>query len=143
MYPMGGTMESERMYRAVFYAGSGWNFLASIPTLFLVGSLPGLIDIEAPNYPIFVYFNLMTMSMYGCVQFVVARNLSTARPYIKILVWAKLLTVAFFLFGLLFLSMPQNLSGFLGPGIFLDLLFGLLFWRYLVFSSRATVAVRP
>ncbi len=135
-------MESERIYRGIFYAGGGWNFLASIPTIFLVGTLPGLIDIEAPNYPIFVYFNLMTMSMYGCVQIAVARNLATSRPYIKILVWAKLLTVFFFVFGLLFLSMPPNLSGFLGPGIFLDLIFGLLFWRYLVFSSKPAVAIQ-
>jgi hypothetical protein len=134
-------MESERVYRGIFYAGSGWNFLASIPTLFLVGSLPGLIDIEAPNYPIFVYFNLITMSMYGCVQFAVARHLATSRPYVKILVWAKFLTVLCFIFGLLFLSMPPNLSSFLGPGIFLDLIFGLLFWRYLVFSSKTAAAV--
>jgi hypothetical protein len=79
------------------------------------------------------------MSMYGLVQFAVARNLATSRPYVKILVAAKLFTVFFFVFGLLFLEMPANLSGFLGPGILLDLIFGILFWRYLAFSSRAAV----
>ena len=133
-------MESERLYRGIFYAGSAWNFLASVPTLFLVGSLPTIIGIDAPNYPIFVYFNLMTVSMYGLVQFAVARNLATARPYVKILVAAKLLTVLFFVFGVAFLKMPGELTGFLGPGIFLDLVFGILFWRYLAFSARQAVA---
>ncbi len=136
-------MESERLYRGIFYAGSAWNFLASIPTLFLVGSLPSIIGIEAPNYPIFIYFNLMTMSMYGLVQFAVARNLGTSRPYIKILVAAKLLTVLFFVLGLLFLEMPSGLTGFLGPGIVLDLIFGILFWRYLAFSAKPEVAEQP
>lgn len=129
-------MESERLYRGVFYAGSVWNFVASVPTLFLVGSLPSIIGIDPPNYPIFIYFNLMTMSMFGLVQFAVARNLASSRPYVKILIAAKFLTVLFFVFGLIYLNMPSNLTGFLGPGIVLDLIFGILFWRYVAFSTK-------
>lgn len=129
-------MESERFYRGVFYAGSGWNFLTSIPTMFLVGTLPAMIQIEAPRYPLFIYFNLMTMFMFGCVQFAVARHLSVARPFVKILVWSKMLTVLTFVAAIVFLAMPANLTRFLAPGMFADLVFGALFWRYLVFSAK-------
>ncbi len=129
-------MESERFYRGVFYAGSGWNFLASIPTAFLVGTLPAMIQIEAPHYPVFIYLNLMTVFIFGCMQFAVAKHLSVARPFVKILVWSKLLTVFIFVAAILFLAMPANLTQFLAPGIILDLVFGALYWRYLVFSAK-------
>lgn len=133
-------MESEQFYRRVFYAGSGWNFLASIPTAFLVSTLPAAIQIEVPRYPIFIYFNLMTVCMFGCVQFAVARHLSAARPFVKILVWSKMLTVLIFVAAIVFLAMPTSLTGFLAPGMFVDLVFGALFWRYLVFSAKAKTA---
>lgn len=129
-------MENERFYRGVFYAGSGWNFLASIPTAFLIGTLPAAIQIEVPHYPIFIYFNLMTVFMFGCMQFAVARHLSVSRPFVKILVWSKMLAVLIFIAAIVFLVMPTNLTGFLAPGIFVDLVFGALFWRYLVFSAN-------
>jgi len=132
-------MESERLYRGVFFAGSAWNFIASIPTMFLVGFLPSMIQIEAPRYPIFIYFNLMTMSMYGCIQFVVAKNLNSSRSFVKILFWAKTLTVLTFVAGVVFLDMPPSLISFLAPGIVLDLIFAALFWRYLVFSRAVKV----
>lgn len=129
-------MENEGFYKKVFFVGSAWNFLASVPTFFLVGLLPGMIGIEDPKYPIFIYFNLMTMFLFGCVQFTVGRNLATARPYVKILVWSKLLTVLIFLGGLALLSMPVGLVNFFAPGMVLDLILGLLFWRYLMFSAK-------
>jgi len=129
-------MESVRFYRWVFYAGGVWNFLASVPTLFLVGSLPEMIQIDAPLYPIFIYFNLMTMMMYGFIQFAVARHMDTARPFVKILVWAKMLTVAVFVACIFLLPTPRGLIDFLAPGIALDLVFGSLFWRYLAFSAK-------
>ncbi|HWP81441.1 MAG TPA: hypothetical protein VNN76_02185 [Bacteroidota bacterium] len=121
-------MDTERFYRAVYYAGSGWNFLASVPTFFLVGILPAMLQIDPPLYPIFIYFNLMTMFLFGCIQFTVARNLSTSRPYVKILIWSKLLTVGIFMGGFFLLSIPRGLIEFLAPGMFLDLIFGILFW---------------
>ncbi len=130
-------MESERFYRGVFYAGGGWNFLMSIPMTFLVSSLPAMIQIDAPRYPIFVYFNLMTVCLFGCIQILVARNLSSSRSLVKILVWSKMLTVVVFVAGLFFLAMPPNLTNFLLPGMIIDLIFGVLFWRYLFFSSKS------
>jgi hypothetical protein len=124
-------MERERFYRAVYYAGSGWNFIASVPTFFLVSVLPAMLQIQEPLYPIFIYFNLMTMFLFGCIQFTVARNLLSSRPFVKILIWSKVLTVLIFVGGLLFLSIPRGLVEFLAPGIFLDLIFGILFWRSL------------
>jgi hypothetical protein len=129
-------MESERFYRGVFYSGSIWNFVASIPTMFLVNALPGMIGIEPPNHVIFIYFNLMTMFLFGCIQFTVARHLAEARPYIRILVWSKFLTIAIFLGALAFLPMAQGLTEFFVPGMILDLLFGLLFLRYLFYSAK-------
>jgi hypothetical protein len=134
-------MESENLYRKVFYAGCGWNFLVSIPMVFLVGSLPGMIDIDAPRYPIFIYFNLMTVFLFGCLQFTVARHLETARPYVKILAWSKILLVLVFLASVFFLAMPAALTEFLAPGMVVDLVFGLLFWRYLQFSAVKTKPV--
>lgn len=133
-------MNNERFYRGVFYTGGAWNFLASIPTFFLVGSLPGIIGIEDPKYPIFIYFNLMTMFLFGLIHFTVVRHLATARPFVKILLWSKILTVLIFLGGILMLSMPSNLISFLAPGITLDLILGFLFWRYL-FVTGASKAV--
>ena len=133
-------MESERFYRGVFYAGSAWNFVASVPTFFLVGSLPGMIEIDPPNFPIFIYFNLMTMFLFGCIQFTVGRNLPGARPFVKILIWSKILTVLIFIAGLILLSMPSGLISFLAPGIVLDLIFGLFFWRYLSIASKLKTA---
>lgn len=131
-------MESEQFYRRVLYAGSGWNFLVSIPIVFLVNSLPAMISIEAPRYPVFIYFNLMTVFLFGCVQFVAARHLDTARPFVKILALSKILTVVVFLYAVFFLAMPAPLTEFLAPGIVVDLIFGLLFLRYLQFSARKT-----
>jgi len=129
-------MESEGFYRGVFYSGSLWNFVASVPTMFLVNALPGIIGIDPPNHVIFIYFNLMTMFLFGCIQFTVARHLDEARPYIKILVWSKLLTVAVFLGALAYLPMESGLTEFFIPGMILDLLFGLLFLRYLFYSAK-------
>jgi hypothetical protein len=130
-------MESQLFYKRVFYAGSAWNWFASIPTFFLVPMLPGLIHIEGPRYPIFIYFNLMTVMLFGCIQFTVARNLASTRPFVKILVWSKILTVIIFAGALVLIPMPSELVGFIGPGMFIDLVFGLLFWRYLKFSESA------
>ncbi|MEX2116657.1 MAG: hypothetical protein WEB37_07210 [Bacteroidota bacterium] len=129
-------MESERFYRGVFYSGSIWNFIASVPTMFLVNALPDLIGIEPPNHVIFIYFSLMTMFLFGCIQFTIARHLIEARPYIRILVWSKLLTVAIFIGALAFLPMASGLTEFLFPGMIIDLLFGLLFLRYLFYSAK-------
>jgi hypothetical protein len=133
-------MESERLYRVVFYSGCGWNLLASIPTFFLVSLLPSLIEIADPRYPIFIYFNLMTVALFGCIQFTVARNLRVSRGFVKILAWSKILTFSIFVGSLFLLDMPGNLITFLAPGMVIDLLFGLLFWRYLTFSKRQQAA---
>lgn len=136
-------MENERFYRGVFYAGCVWNFLVSLPVMLLVQALPSMLKIEPPRFPIFIYFNLMTVFMFGCVQFVIARNLQTARPYVKILFWSKIFTVLVFIAGLAFLTMPPSLSGFLAPGMVVDFLFALLFWRYLVFSGGGPSREKP
>lgn len=130
-------MENDRFYRAVFYAGGAWNFLASIPTVFLVRSLPTMIQIDAPRYPIFVYFNLMTVCLFGFIQILVARNLRSSRSLVKILIWSKMLTIVVFVGALFFLAMPPNLTNFLLPGMVIDLIFGGLFWRFLFFSAKA------
>jgi hypothetical protein len=128
-------MESLRLYRGIFYFGAGWNFLASVPTFLLVSSLPSMLQIEPPLYPLFIYFNLMTVFLFGCLHIVVARSMSSSRSLVVVIAWSKFLTALIFVGGLVFLSMPQPLIEFLAPGMALDLLLGAAFWRYLIFSK--------
>jgi len=135
-------METERFYRIVLYVGAGWNFLVSVPTFFLVNSLPSMIDIEPPKYPIFIYFNLMTVFLFAWIHLLAARSPFESRPLMTILAWSKLLTVIIFAGALLFLSMPAGLIEFFLPGMIIDLILGLLFIRCIVISGR-TLAVAP
>jgi hypothetical protein len=53
--------------------------------------------------------------------------------------WSKLLTAGIFVGAIFLVPMPKELTGFLAPGMAIDLGFGLAFWRYLIFS-RSTAA---
>ncbi len=128
-------MERERFYRGVFIAGGTWNLLVAVPTFFLVHRLASMFGLEEPRYPIFIYFNLMTVAMFGFVAFYVARNLATSRGLVKILVYSKLLTFAIFGAAYFALKMPDALINLIGPGMFVDLALGMLYWRYLVLSA--------
>ena len=104
-------------------------------TLFvLTGSLPSIIGIEPPRYPIFIHLNLMSIFFFGCIQWIIARDLHGHRSFVKLLVWAKLAMGAVFLYSILLDAPPKALMGFLGPGVALDVMFGLIFWRFLIFS---------
>ncbi len=129
-------MENLRFYRIVFLVGFVWNLLVALPLFCLVWYLPTMLEIGEPHYPIFIYYNLMDVGLFGALQFYVARHLETSRGVVVILAWSKLFTVLIFLGGLLFLSMPAGLTGFFAPGMVIDAIFGLLFWRFLVYSSR-------
>jgi hypothetical protein len=130
-------MESEQFYKRVFLAGSFWNWIVSIPLFALVWYLPTMIKITEPLYPIFIYFNLMTVAMFGCVQYTVSKNPPELRGFVKILAWSKILTFFIFVAAVAALNMPSELTQFLAGGMVVDLLFGLLFWRYLVFSKKS------
>jgi hypothetical protein len=132
-------METDRLYKALFYVGSGWNFLIAVALFVLTGSLPSLIGIEQPRYPLFIHFNLTSIFFFGIMQLIIARNLYGHRSFVKMLMWAKLAMGAVLLYSILVDSPPKELVGFLAPGIVLDVIFGLLFWRFLVFS-RARVS---
>ena len=133
-------MESDKLYKILFTIGSGWNFVMSVAVFFLVGSLPGIIGIEPPRYPIFIYFNLMSIFFFGCIQWIIARDLHGRRSFIKMLVWAKLAMAAVLFFSVLRDAPSKELVGFLAPGVVVDVIFGLIFWRFLVFSGRKAVA---
>ena len=133
-------MESDKLYKILFTVGSGWNFVTSIAVFFLVGSLPAIIGIEPPRYPIFIYFNLMSVFFFGCIQLIIARDLYGHRSFIKMLVWAKLAMAAVLVFSILRDAPSKELVGFLAPGVVVDVIFGLIFWRFLVFSGRKAVA---
>ena len=129
-------MESDKLYKILFYAGSGWNFVMSIGVFFFIGSLPSMIGIEPPRYPIFIYFNLMSVFFFGCIQWIIASDLHGHRSFVKMLVWAKLAMAAVLLYSILRDAPAKELVGFLAPGVAVDVLFGLVFWRFLVFSGR-------
>jgi hypothetical protein len=129
-------MESDRLYKFLFYVGSGWNFVISTTLFLLAGSLPSMIRIEQPRYPIFILFDLMSIFFFGCIQLIIARDLHGHRSFVKLLVWAKLAMGAVFLYSILLYTPPKALINFLAPGVVLDVIFGLIFWRFLIFSSK-------
>lgn len=127
-------MESDKLYRIVFYAGAAWNFAIATALFAMTGSLPTLLNIEPPRYPLFIHFNLMSIFFFGCMQWVIARNLHGHRSFVKVLMWAKLAMGAVFVYSILFDKPPVALVSFLAPGMVVDVLFGLIFWRFLVYS---------
>jgi len=127
-------METDRLYRVLFYVGSGWNFAIAIILSVLTGSLPSIIGIEPPRYPIFIHFNLTSIFFFGCIQWIIARDLHSHRSFVKLLVWAKLTMGAVILYSILFDTPAKPLINFLAPGVALDVVFGLIFWRFLIFS---------
>jgi hypothetical protein len=131
-----GNMESDRLYKMLFYIGSGWNFVMSIAMFCLVGSLPSIIGIDPPRYPTFIYFDLMSIFFFGCIQWIIARDLYGHRSFVKMLVWAKLSMGVIFLYSIFRDSPAKELVGFLAPGMAIDVIFGLIFWRFLVFGNR-------
>jgi hypothetical protein len=131
-------MESDKLYKILFTVGSGWNFVMSIGVFALIGSLPAIIGIEPPRYPIFIYFNLMSIFFFGCIQRIISRNLYGHRSFVKMLVWAKLAMAAVLVYSILRDAPAKELVGFLAPGVVIDVIFGLIFWRFLVFSARKT-----
>ncbi len=129
-------METLRLYRVIFIVGFVWNLLVALPLFCLVWYLPTMLGIGEPHYPIFIYYNLMEIALFGVLQLYVARHLESSRGIVAILAWSKLFTVLIFVGGLFFLSMPAGLVSFFAPGMVIDAIFGLLFWRFTVFSAH-------
>ncbi len=127
-------METDKLYKALFYIGGGWNFFIATALLVLTGSLPSIIGIEPPRYPIFIQFNLTSIFFFGVIQIIIARHLHEHRNFVKMLMWAKLAMGAVLLYAIIVDAPPKELVSFLAPGIGLDVIFGLIFWRFLVFS---------
>jgi len=127
-------MESEKVYRALFYLGAACNFIAAVSVLLLMNSLPRIIGIEPPRYSIFIYFNLMSIFFFGCMQWTIARNLRLNRSMVNILMWAKFGMPIVFLYAHIVDPPVKELALFLLPMVSLDFLFGLVFWRFLVYS---------
>lgn len=126
------------LYQKVLRTGGVWNLLASVPLVFLVPVLPDMLGIENPAHPIFIYFNLMTVMMFGFIHFYVASHLDSMRGMMKILMWSKLLTGGVFAAALLLGSISAPLAEFIGPGMAVDTAFGLVYLRYLFYSSART-----
>ena len=127
-------METDRLYKVLFYVGSGWNFAIATTLFVLTGSLPSIIGIEPPRYPIFIHFDLTSIFFFGCIQWIIARDLHGHRSFVKLLVYAKLAMGAVLLYSILLQPPAKALTGFLAPGVVLDVIFGLIFWRFLIFS---------
>jgi hypothetical protein len=129
-------METDRVYKVLFYVGSGWNFCIAATLFVLTGSLPSIIGIEPPRYPIFIHFNLTSIFFFGCIQWIIARDLYGHRSFVKLLMWAKLAMGAVFLYSILLGPSAKALMAFLAPGMAIDVIFGLIFWRFLIFSRQ-------
>ena len=74
------------------------------------------------------------------MQWIISRDLYSHRSFVKMLVWAKLAMAAVLAYSILHDAPAKELVGFLAPGVAVDVLFGLIFWRFLVFSGRKAVA---
>ncbi len=125
-------MDRPVVHRRILFAGGIWNLAMGIPITLLVPWLPQLLKIADPLYPIFIYFNLMTVTMFGFVALTVGRHLATMRPMVMILVWSKLLTAGVFVAAVLWLPMPRELTEFLAGGMAIDFGLGLAYywiWR--------------
>ena len=133
-------MESDKLYRNLFYIGSGWNFAVAIGLFILIDSLPAMLQIDPPKHTLFIYFNLMSIFMFGCMQFMIARDLYGHRGMLLILMWAKFALVLVFLYALIIDPPQSKLTEFLAPGMIIDLIFGLIFWRFQIFSRQAKKA---
>ena len=133
-------MESDRLYKVLFYVGSGWNFAIASILFLLTGSLPSIIGIEPPRYPIFIHFDLMSVFFFGCIQWIIARDLHSHRSFVKLLVWAKLAMGVVFFYSILVDAPAKALISFLAPGVALDVILGLIFWRFLIFSRTKVAA---
>jgi len=129
-------MESEQFYKKIFLAGSFWNWIVSIPLFCLVWYLPTMIKITEPLYPIFIYFNLMTVAMFGCVSTPSLKSPGNAGNC-QDSGLVKISHICIFIAAVVLLNMPSELTQFLAGGMVVDLLFGILFWRYLVFSRES------
>ncbi|MCI0708030.1 MAG: hypothetical protein L0Y80_11170 [Ignavibacteriae bacterium] len=127
-------MESEKVYKVLFYAGSAWNFAIAGGLFVMTPTLHTLVGIAAPLYPMFIYFNLMSIFFFGCMQWSVAHNLWNSRVLVKLLMWGKFITVALFVYSILISAPPTELVMFLLPGMIIDGVFGLIFWRFLSYS---------
>ena len=98
-----------------------------------------MINIEIPKHTLFIYFNLMSIFIFGCMQFTVARNLHENRNMVMILMWAKFAMIGVFIYALIFDAPVKELTSFLLPGMVIDFIFGLLFWRFLVYSRKQLI----
>lgn len=134
-------MESYKIYKALFFIGSGWNFAIAGSLFILTPWLHTIIGIEPPRYPVFIQFNLMSVFFFGCLQWMAARDLHGNRGVIKLLAWAKLAMGGIFVSSLFLHDPPKALVVFLLPGMILDVAFGLIFWRYVIFSRSTARGV--
>lgn len=134
-------MDRSLIHRRILLAGGIWNLAMGIPITLLVPWLPTLLKIEDPRYPIFIYFNLMTVTMFGFVALTMSRHLVAMRPLLPVLVWSKVLTFGVFIAAVLWLPMPGELTEFLAGGMVIDLILGLLYWRIWVESRRPTTNI--
>lgn len=122
-------MERSLLHRRILTIGGIWNLAMGVPITLLVPWLPALLKIEEPRYPIFIYFNLMTVTMFGFVALTMSRHLGSMRPLLPVLMWSKILTFGVFVAAVLWLAMPPPLTEFLAGGMVIDLILGLLYWR--------------
>ena len=133
-------MENDKFYKTVFYIGCIWNFAVSVMLFILVGSLPEMLKIQPPNHSLFIYFNLYTIFVFGMMQFMVARDMRNSRNMVFILMWAKFIMLAVFVYVLIIDTPAKELTEFLAPGMVIDLIFGLLFWRFLIYGKKQVTA---
>ncbi|MBK5356586.1 hypothetical protein JFU37_29485 [Pseudomonas sp. TH41] len=114
--------------RTLFGSAAGFNVLAGLPFLVALQPVAALMGLQVtPTSALFIQITMALVVMFGWAYWMISRDPVRYRPYIVLGILLKILVVAViyghWLAGNIPWPLPVLASG--------DIIFALLFWRYL------------
>lgn len=114
--------------RTLFGSAAGFNVLAGLPLLVAMQPVAALMGLQVtPTSTLFIQITMALVVMFGWAYWMISRDPVRYRPYIVLGILLKVLVVAViyghWLAGNIPWPLPVLASG--------DIVFALLFWRYL------------
>lgn len=114
--------------RTLFGSAAGFNVLAGLPFLVAMQPVAALMGLQVtPTSALFIQITMALVVMFGWAYWMISRDPVRYRPYIVLGILLKILVVAViyghWLAGNIPWPLPVLASG--------DIVFALLFWRYL------------
>lgn len=118
--------------RTLFFSAACFNVLAGLPLLVAMRPVAELLGLQiTPTSAPFIQITMALVVIFGWAYWMIARDPLRYRPYIVLGVFLKLVVVAViyghWLVGNIPWPLPMLASG--------DILYALLFWRYLSSTS--------